>query len=213
MPAWTRLDTALLVTVTGVAAALRLWDLGQPAALVFDEIFYAQNACLLVASPDICGITEPVSNAHPPLGQWLIAAGIAIVGYDPFGWRLAAAVVGSLTVALTFVLARLVIQTDSSRAAAIGAAVAAGLLAVDVLHLVQSRVAMLDVFLALFVVAAFVAVVLDLRSTPRPGRGIGQWLFGRPWRLRCGRADRGSGGGEMERRVLGPRGRVPGGGL
>jgi dolichyl-phosphate-mannose--protein O-mannosyl transferase len=186
MPAWTRLDTALLVTVTGVAMALRLWDLGQPAALVFDEIFYAQNACLLVASPEICSITEPVSNAHPPLGQWLIAAGIAIVGYDPFGWRLAAAVVGSLTVALTFVLARLVIRTDSSRAAAMGATLAAALLAVDVLHLVQSRVAMLDVFLALFVVAAFVAVVLDLRSTTRTGRGIGQWLVGRPWRLVAG---------------------------
>ncbi|RPH36608.1 MAG: phospholipid carrier-dependent glycosyltransferase [Chloroflexi bacterium] len=187
MPAWTRLDTALLLAVTGIAAALRLISLGSPSALVFDEIFYAQNACLLVAGPDVCGVTEPLSNAHPPLGQWLIAAGIAIVGYDPFGWRVAAALAGSLTVALTYVLARLVIPTDGARAAAIGAAVAAGLLAVDVLHIVQSRIAMLDVFLALFVVAAFVAVLLDLRSTPRPGRGgIGRWLFGRPWRSTAG---------------------------
>ena len=63
---------------------------------------------------------------------------------------------------------------------------ASGLLAIDILHLVQSRIAMLDVFLAMFVVAAFVAVVLDLRSVPRGGGGIGQWLFGRPWRLAAG---------------------------
>jgi dolichyl-phosphate-mannose--protein O-mannosyl transferase len=69
----------------------------------------------------------------------------------------------------------------------IGATVAAGLLAIDILHLVQSRTAMLDVFLAMFVVAAFLAVVLDLRSAPSTGRGgIRRWLFGRPWRLAAG---------------------------
>lgn len=187
MPAWTRLDTVLLVAVSAVAAGIRLLGLDHPAALVFDEIFYAQNACLLVAGPDVCGIAEPISNAHPPLGQWLIAAGIAIAGYDPFGWRIASVVAGTVTVALTYALARLVIHSNSARLAAVGATVAAGLLAIDILHLVQSRIAMLDVFLAMFVVAAFVAVALDLQSTVRSDRrGIGQWLLGRPWRLVAG---------------------------
>ncbi len=187
MPAWTRLDTVLLVAVSTVAAGIRLLGLDHPGALVFDEIFYAQNACLLVAGPDFCGVAEPLSNAHPPLGQWLIAVGIVVAGYDPFGWRIASVVAGTVTVALTYLLARLVIRSESGRLAAIGATVAAGLLALDVLHLVQSRIAMLDVFLAMFVVAAFVAVVLDLRSAPRAGRGgIGLWLFGRPWRLAAG---------------------------
>lgn len=187
MPAWTRLDTVLLVTVSAVAAGIRLLGLDHPAALVFDEIFYAQNACLLLADPEVCGIAEPLSNAHPPLGQWLVAAGIAVTGYDPFGWRIASVVAGTATVALTYLLARLVIRSESARLAAVGATVAAGLLAIDVLHLVQSRIAMLDVFLAMFVLAAFVAVILDLRSSPRPGRGgMGQWLFGRPWRLVAG---------------------------
>ena len=89
--------------------------------------------------------------------------------------------------ALTYLLARLVLRAADPVPAAIGAMVAAGLLAVDVLHLVLSRVAMLDVFLALFVVAGFVAVLLDLQRGPRPaGRGIGQWIFGRPWRLVAG---------------------------
>ncbi len=187
MPAWTRLDTVLLVAVTGVSAVIRLVGLGSPADLVFDEIYYAQNACLLVLGPDVCGVAEPLSNAHPPLGQWLIAVGISVVGYDPFGWRVAAAAAGILTVALTYVLARVVIRGSSPRAAAVGATVASGLLALDILHLVQSRIAMLDVFLTLFVVAAFMAVALDLSVAPRPRRdGIGPWLFGRPWRLAAG---------------------------
>jgi dolichyl-phosphate-mannose-protein mannosyltransferase len=186
MPAWTRLDTVLIVAVSAVAAVVRLLAVGSPAELVFDEIYYAQNACLLVAAPDVCGVAEPLSNAHPPLGQWLIAIGIAVVGYDPFGWRIASVVAGVLTVALTYVLARLVIRTDSPRPPGVGATVASGLLAVDVLHLVQSRIAMLDVFLAMFVVAAFVAVILDLRSAPRDRHGIGQRVFGRPWRMMAG---------------------------
>ena len=187
MPAWTRLDTVLLVAVSGGRGDAPFRFARHAPSLVFDEIFYAQNACLLVAGPDVCGVAEPLSNAHPPLGQWLIAIGIAVAGYDPFGWRIASVVAGVVTVALTYFLARLVIRTESARPAAVGATVASGLLAIDVLHLVQSRIAMLDVFLALFVVAAFVAALLDLRSAQRLDRGgIGQWLFGRPWRLAAG---------------------------
>ena len=188
MPAWTRLDTAFLLVVTGAAAVVRLVGVGLPGDLVFDEIFYAQNACLRVAEPAICGLAEPLSNAHPPLGEWLIALGIAVAGYDPFGWRVASVVAGILTVALTHVLVRAVVgDRVSGRTAAAGAAAASGLLAIDVMHLVQSRIAMLDVFLAMFVVAAFLAVTLDLRSPPRPGRGgIGSWLSGRRWRLVAG---------------------------
>jgi dolichyl-phosphate-mannose--protein O-mannosyl transferase len=187
MPAWTRLDTALLVAVTTVAAVIRFAGLGSPDALVFDEIFYAQNACVRVAGPDVCGIAEPLSNAHPPLGEWLIAAGIALLGFDSFGWRAASAVAGTLTVALTFVLARRVLGGVPPRAAPAGATVAAGLLAIDVLHLVMSRVAMLDVFLGMFVVAAFVAIAVDLQRGPQPARGrIGRLFLGRPWRLAAG---------------------------
>jgi dolichyl-phosphate-mannose--protein O-mannosyl transferase len=184
---WTWLDTTLLAAVTVVAAAIRIIGLDSPDSLVFDEIFYAQNACLLVADPGVCGISEPVSNAHPPLGQWLIAAGIAIAGYVPEGWRAASVVAGTLTVSLTYLLGRLLLQNSPPRLASAGATVAALLLAVDVLSVVQSRVAMLDVFVALFVVAAFTALVVDLGTgASPPGRGIGRFWFGRPWRLAAG---------------------------
>ncbi len=189
MPAWTRLDTVLLLAVTGLAGALRFVGVGVPIAFVFDEIFYVQNACLLVLGPEYCGISEPVSNAHPPLGEWLIAAGMAVFGNEPQFWRLASGVAGTLTVALAYALTRLVLRGVSPRAAAAGAAVASGLLAIDVLHLVLSRVAMLDVFVALFALMAFVAITVDLQRGERSTGGrFGRLFLGRPWRLVAGLA-------------------------
>lgn len=171
------------------AAAIRLAGLNRPTELVFDEIFYARDACWYVtASQAVCGITELTSRSHPPLGKWLIGAGIAVFGYDPFGWRITAAAAGTATVALTHLLAwRLLRGWFGGMAVTLGAAAASGLLATDLLHLVQSRVAMLDVFIVLFVVGAVLAVVLDRdRDRARDDVGWRRLAFGRPWRLVAG---------------------------
>jgi dolichyl-phosphate-mannose-protein mannosyltransferase len=136
----------------------------------------------VIGDPGVCGIEQLASRAHPPLGNWLIGTGVKLFGFEPFGWRVAAAVAGTLTVALVYLLAwRLLRRGSSGRAATVGAFAAAGLLAVDFLHLVQSRIAMLDVFITLFVVAAVLAIVLD-----RDGSRDRRWLLGRPWRLAAG---------------------------
>jgi dolichyl-phosphate-mannose--protein O-mannosyl transferase len=89
---WTRRDTITLIALTLAAAALRFVALGRPVELVFDEIFYARDACWYVAGSEaVCNVGGLVSRAHPPLGKWLIGAGIAAFGYDPFGWRVAVA--------------------------------------------------------------------------------------------------------------------------
>ena len=165
------------------AAAVRLVAIGRPLGFVFDEIFYARNACrYVVGDPSVCGIDELASRAHPPLGNWLIGAGVKLFGFEPFGWRIAAAVAGTITVALIYLLAwRLLRRGVPGRAATVGAFAAAGLLATDFLHVVQSRIGMLDVFITLFVVAAALAIVLD-----RDGSRDRRWLLGRPWRLVAG---------------------------
>jgi dolichyl-phosphate-mannose-protein mannosyltransferase len=162
---------------------MRLAALGRPVGFVFDEIFYARNACrYVIGDPAVCGIEQLASRAHPPLGNWLIGTGIKLFGFEPFGWRVAAAVAGTITVALVYLLAwRLLRRGSEGRGATIGAFAAAGLLAIDFLHLVQSRIAMLDVFITLFVVAAVLAIVLD-----RDGSRDRRWLLGRPWRLAAG---------------------------
>jgi dolichyl-phosphate-mannose--protein O-mannosyl transferase len=111
---------------------------------------------------------------HPPLGKQLIAAGIRAFGYDSFGWRFSAAIAGVLMVALLFLLARRLLRSTSA------ATLAAGLLAVDWLGFVQSRIAMLDIFAALFGLGAVLFTVLDRDTGRHRGR---LW---RPWRLAAG---------------------------
>ena len=187
---WTTLDTVALVVVTLGAAALRFVSLGRPVELVFDEIFYARDACWYVASSEaVCGITELASRSHPPLGKWLIGAGIAAFGYDPFGWRVTAAAAGTLSVALLYVLAwRLLRGSVAALPTTLGATAAAGLLAIDLLALVQSRVAMLDAFIALFVIGAVLAIVLDRdRARDHADRPWWWWpTLGRPWLMATG---------------------------
>jgi dolichyl-phosphate-mannose--protein O-mannosyl transferase len=168
---------------------LRLVSLGRPVELVFDEIFYARDACwYVIGSEQVCGISDLASRAHPPLGKWLIGAGISTFGYDPFGWRIAAAIAGIAGVALVYVLAwRLLRPIVGGTATTVGASAASGLLAIDLLHLVHSRVGMLDAFIVLFVIGALTAVVLD-RDRARDRAATWWWrlVLGRPWRLATG---------------------------
>lgn len=187
---WSRIDTALLVAITLGAAVLRLVSLGRPIELVFDEIFYARDACwYVIGTEQVCGITDLASRAHPPLGKWLIGAGIAIFGYEPFGWRVSAAVIGTATVPIVYLLGwRLLRPMTAATPATIGAAAAAALLALDFLHLVHSRVGMLDAFITFFVVVAVLGVVLD-RDRDHERRDPPWWwrlTLGRPWRLLAG---------------------------
>jgi len=178
------------------AAAVRLAGLTTPAGLVFDEIFYARNACRFVVDTAQCGIVDLVSGAHPPLGNWLIGIGIGLFGYDEFGWRIGSAVAGTIGVTLLYVLVRRLLAGQvSAPAATVGATASAALLATDFLHLVQSRVAMLDSFVTMFVIAIVLFVVLDRgRRRGRRGEDLGapRWLrrlsLGRPWRLAAGLA-------------------------
>lgn len=159
-PAWSRRDSLALVLVLVLAGALRIPRLGWPSGKYGDEVYYASDGCVYFHPGDkgLCGFRNPISNEHPPLGKWLIGLGMQVHGVDAVGWRLAPLVAGLLTVALLYVLCR--ITTGSTFASAVGA----GLLAVDLLHISSSRMALLDVFVTLFGVAAVLAAVLALRQ-------------------------------------------------
>src|SRR5918992_2373979 len=165
---------------------------GRAACAVRTEYEAASRAHHRVASRlkiASIGVADLQSRAHPPLGKWLIGSGIGILGYEPVGWRVAAAIAGVLTIALCFVLGRrLLASALDGRGATIGAFAAAGLLATDFLHLVQSRIAMLDVFIVLFVVAAVTAIILDRDRDRAVSRDDLIWrlTLGRPWRLVAG---------------------------
>ena len=99
------------------------------------------NASFAAGHPSGLLTDSPEYVVHPPLGKWMIAAGMAIFGdNNPFGWRVSAAVVGTLSVALIAYSGWLLFRSMTV------ATIAALLAAVDGLMLVESRLALLDIF-------------------------------------------------------------------
>ena len=101
-------DRLSAATLGLVALIFRVWHLQYPKGFVFDEVYYAQNANSLLHH----GVElDPKTGAaqfivHPPIGKWVIAAGIKLFGYHEFGWRISAAMVGSASVILIFYVAK-----------------------------------------------------------------------------------------------------------
>ncbi len=197
------------VAVALLALVLRLWRLGDPRTFSFDETYYAKDAwsllnfgyvreykdgandALLAGSTTDQWREDPSMIVHPEAGKALIAAGELAFGMDPFGWRVAPAVAGALTVLVMCRLARRL--TGSTLLGCI----AGLLLALDGLHLVLSRLALLDVFLAFWLVCAIACLVADrdwlrqrlaarLDGPVGSGWGPVRGLLFRPWLLAGG---------------------------
>ena len=201
-PSWRRDDPRLAwigaVAVASLAFFLRRWHLGTPHQFSFDETYYAKDAWSLlhfgyvrsyvegadtsILDGDPLGLWQdgPSMIVHPEVGKWLIALGIKAFGMDPMGWRIASAVVGSLMV---LVMCRFVRRVTGSTALGL---VGGLLLSLDGLHLVLSRLALLDIFLAFFILCGAHCVVADrqwLRDRLSAGASRVLW---RPWLLAGG---------------------------
>ncbi|NLU70001.1 phospholipid carrier-dependent glycosyltransferase [Streptomyces sp. HNM0574] len=216
---WAAWGGPLLVAL--VAGLLRFWQLGSPHAVIFDETYYAKDAWSLMqygyegtwpdkANEQILGDpqTIPLSPegsyvVHPPVGKWIIGLGEGLFGLNPFGWRFMMAVLGTLSVLMLCRIGRRLFRSTFL------GCLAGGLMAVDGLHFVMSRTALLDLVVMFWVLAAFGCLLVDrdrvrgrlLRALPedpgrsgpggrevRPDAETGDRLrFGlRPWRLAAG---------------------------
>lgn len=80
-------------------------------------------------------------------------------GFTPFGWRFMTAVLGTLSVLMLCRIGRRLFRSTFL------GCLAGALLAVDGLHLVMSRTALLDLVLMFFVLAAFGALLVDRDRT------------------------------------------------
>jgi len=178
--------------VTALAAVTRFMNLGSPTDAgtpIFDEKHYAPQAWQLLHNFGVEDNPGFGLVVHPPLGKQLIGLGEAAFGYTGLGWRLTGAVFGVILVALVLRIVRRI-----SRSTLVGAM--AGLLVVaDGVSFVSARTALLDVFMTVFVVAAFGALMVDrdevrsrlhvallegrIADTPwGPRLGVRWWRFG-----------------------------------
>jgi dolichyl-phosphate-mannose-protein mannosyltransferase len=185
----------VLLGVAAIAVVVRLVAFNEPARTVFDEAWYARDGCYYwLMSAEACGMGDAVAPdrdvatwlatygeltpEHPPLGKWLIGLPMAVLGYIPGAWRLTAVAAGCATVVLVVLLGR-----RAFGSVAIGGCVGV-LLGVDFLHVVQSRLAMLDVFMVLMAAAALYFALRDRDQLPARTVGAGH----RRWMLAAGLA-------------------------
>lgn len=176
--------------VLALAAVLRFWALGQPGTLVFDEIYYVRDAITQLAHgyptswPDDDPLMaapftgDPSFAVHPPLGKWIIALGLLVFGDGGWGWRAGVALTGVATVGLTMLLGWRISRSSF-------VAVLAGLfLAIDGVHVVLTRVGLLDGVLTFFVALGALFMwrdhewVVDRTRLTTSGLTV---LWARPW--------------------------------
>lgn len=142
-----------LAGVFFLAAALRFWGLTRFNALIFDEVYYAKFAVNYLDR-------VPFFDAHPPLGKYMITVAIWLASKLPFGseqqngltgmmlspfsYRWLDALTGSL---LPLVVAGIAYQLSRRRSYALIAGLFA---AADGLLLVESRYALINIYLVFF---------------------------------------------------------------
>jgi dolichyl-phosphate-mannose-protein mannosyltransferase len=174
---------------------LRLWGLGWFNSLVFDEVHYVNFALNYLQQ-------QPVFDAHPPLGKYLIALGLVVgqhlaayfhwptfaykeVWLSARGYRLLNATVGATVPLLVAALAWQISHGYAPARRRLFALLAGGLMAMEGLSLVESRFALINIYWLWFgLVGQLAWVTVRLRervgqTPPHPPAG--------PWSLHGGR--------------------------
>ncbi|MBW3085592.1 putative dolichyl-phosphate-mannose--protein mannosyltransferase [Austwickia sp. TVS 96-490-7B] len=193
-----------------IGGFLRFWELGRINTLIFDETYYVKEGySMMLYGVELrdnqvnkenvlwnAGTFDPskifLSHdgdfvVHPPVGKWVIGAGEWLFGINnPFGWRFAVAVMGTLSILMLGRAARRLFGSTYL------ATCAALLLAFDGMHLTMSRIGILDLIVMFFALAAFCALLIDRdRTRDRLAvavaggadlDGLGPWTGWRPWR-------------------------------
>ncbi len=123
---------------------------------VFDEVYFPVDAL-----KDLKGID--FFDPEPPLTKLIIAGGISWLGFNPWGWRIMSAILGSLVIGVLYFIARRLWRRNR-----VFPTLAALFLSLDGLELVESRTGVIDVIAVFFVM-------------------LGYWMFLLHWHARTQR--------------------------
>ena len=170
----------ILGAIICLAAGLRFPFLEHfPPSLYSDEVSQGYNAySILRTGRDEYGTFLPISfrsfgDWKPPLQTYLMIPTIAVFGLNAYGVRLPSAILGTLTVALTYFLTNELLQFKLKSHSSVGSEsnselislLSAGLLAISPWHIMQSRSAMLVCIELFFLTLAVLTFLKGLKNS------------------------------------------------
>jgi dolichyl-phosphate-mannose-protein mannosyltransferase len=172
-----RKQNLLILAIFAIAIFLRTFNIKEPDSLNFDEAHYVPAARILVGLVPHPGLADwqyiptihkspDINFSHPPLGKYLIGLGMLAIGDNPLGWRVTASLFGVIGIIVFFILANALFADFKF------AAFASFLLSVDFMHIVQSRIGMLDIIMLLWFQLAMLGATIIVFHPKRLWIGI-----------------------------------------
>ena len=128
----------------------RVWKLGFPGQKIWDEIYFP-----VMARKFLEGTYQ--FDLHPPLGKFIIAVGIALLGDTPVGWRLMPLLFGVALIPLGAALGWYLMRER------VAALLLAAFIAGETFLIAYSRVGIMDLILLFFTLATLLAALLAER--------------------------------------------------
>lgn len=143
----------ILGAILFFAFLTRVFNLGSPENMYFDEVYHAFTAKVILSGEAAKAWewwnTPPDGFAyewtHPPLAKLGMAAGMIVFGQNSFGWRIPGAIFGTLAVLIIYLIAKEIFKDE------VLALLSCGLFSLEGLALVMSRIGMNDSYLLFFV--------------------------------------------------------------
>jgi dolichyl-phosphate-mannose-protein mannosyltransferase len=123
----------------------------------FDEIYFVRSA------EQYLNFHVPYEWTHPPLGKLIIASGIAVFGFNPFGWRIVGVIFATLMIPLIYIIGKKLFGKW------IGGFASAFLLTFDFMHFTMARMATVDTYVVFFSLASQLFFLLYLKNVLKNG--------------------------------------------
>jgi dolichyl-phosphate-mannose-protein mannosyltransferase len=123
----------------------------------FDEIYFVRTA------ENYLKLQLPYEWTHPPFGKFIIASGIAVFGFDPFGWRIMGVVFATLMITLIYILGKELFGTW------IGAFASAFLLTFDFMVFTMGRMGTADTYVVFFSLASQLFFLIYVKNVLKNG--------------------------------------------
>jgi dolichyl-phosphate-mannose--protein O-mannosyl transferase len=123
----------------------------------FDEIYFVRTADNYLNSQ------HPYEWTHPPLGKLIMASGISIFGFNPFGWRIMGVIFATLMISIIYFIGKILLGSW------IGGMTAAFLLTFDFMHFTLARMATVDTFVIFFSITSQLFFLIYLKKVLSSG--------------------------------------------